>query len=354
MAVAGSRRVPFSRLGIKALYQRSGGIPRLINSICDMALVYGFADEKPLIGEDLVFRVVSDRQLSGIAPFAQSVPVDDPTVRAEIMKLTNLSATESEAAPPAEPVMRKTEPLEMAPPRRVAEVPAPEVRAPEVRAPRAREAGAREVRAAEVRASEVRAAEVRAPQVRAVDPVHEPVNVASKRLNNTAPLVARPAPSTEADIQQVLLKETPHRETHIPETPSREMPAKSPAREGGRGNPYFFRDVDDEEDEELLLTTEMNDSSLNAHDVSHAAAPRANNFVASQQREEPYLEIPRVSSSAPNHERSTEESPTPIVDPMPWPSVNDRRLSAPIPAKEHGTGTPPRRSWWRRSIGHNS
>jgi type II secretory pathway predicted ATPase ExeA len=352
--IAGADRPLFTELAMGAVQYFSGGIPRLINSICDMALVYGFADEKPLIGEDLVFRVVSDRQLSGIAPFAQSVPVDDPTVRAEIMKLTNLSATESEAAPPAEPVMRKTEPLEMAPPRRVAEVPAPEVRAPEVRAPRAREAGAREVRAAEVRASEVRAAEVRAPQVRAVDPVHEPVNVASKRLNNTAPLVARPAPSTEADIQQVLLKETPHRETHIPETPSREMPAKSPAREGGRGNPYFFRDVDDEEDEELLLTTEMNDSSLNAHDVSHAAAARANNFVASQEREEPYLEMPRVSSSAPNHERSTEESPRPIVDPMPWPSVNDRRLSAPIPAKEHGTGTPPRRSWWRRSIGHNS
>jgi len=246
----------------------------------------------------------------------------------------------------------------MVPPGRVGEVPAPEVRAPEVRAPevrapRAREVRAPEVREAEVRASEVRAAEVRAPQVRAVDPVHEPVSAASKRLNNKAPLVARQTQSTEEDIQQVLLKETPQRETHIQETRSHEMLLNGPAREGGRGNPYFFRDVDDEEEEELLLTTEMNDSSLNAHDASPAAS-RANNFVASQEREEPYLEVPRVSSSAPNQERSTEESPRHIVDPMPWPSVNDRRLSAPIPAKEHGTGTQPRRSWWRRSIGHNS
>src|SRR5690349_21564101 len=103
--IAGADRPLFTELAMGAVQYFSGGIPRLINSICDMALVYGFADEKPVIGEDLVFRVVSDRQLSGIAPFAQSVPVDDPTVRAEIMKLTNLgAATAPEAAASAQTV----------------------------------------------------------------------------------------------------------------------------------------------------------------------------------------------------------------------------------------------------------
>jgi hypothetical protein len=156
----------------------------------------------------------------------------------------------------------------------------------------------------------------------------------------------------------VPFKETPVRETHIRETPVREKSS----REGGRGNPYFFRDVDDDE-EELLLTTEMNDSSLNAHNLA-VPAQRAGSFVSSQEREEPYLEPPRMAAPpsgnsdnvepAPNQTHVAEESQRSIVDPMPWPSVNDRRLGAPIPAKEHGTGTLPRRSWWRRSIGHNS
>jgi hypothetical protein len=129
-----------------------------------------------------------------------------------------------------------------------------------------------------------------------------------------------------------------------------------------RANPYFFRDQED--DEELLLTVEMNDSSANAHrpvpTVQHAAVT-----VSSQGSNSPYLgptrnsdTNPATAQHAPNPEHAAEASPETIVEsmvePRPWPSINERRLGAPIPAREHGTGTPPRRSWWRRSIGHNS
>src|SRR4051812_36380750 len=117
--VAGSERPLFTEMAMGAVQYFSGGIPRLINSICDMSLVYGFADEQPLIGEDLVFRVVSDRQLSGIAPFAQSVPVDDPSVRAEIMKLANLVAPTDEISAPA---------VETAPAKEKASAPSAEIR----------------------------------------------------------------------------------------------------------------------------------------------------------------------------------------------------------------------------------
>lgn len=68
MAVAGSRKLPFSRLGLKALYQRSGGVPRLINVIGDRALMAGYARETDSIGERLV-DLAADETLPGHARY---------------------------------------------------------------------------------------------------------------------------------------------------------------------------------------------------------------------------------------------------------------------------------------------
>jgi general secretion pathway protein A len=68
MAVAGCVRLPFSRLGLRALYQRSAGVPRLINVIADRALMAGFAREQASIGERLVDRA-ADEALPGHARY---------------------------------------------------------------------------------------------------------------------------------------------------------------------------------------------------------------------------------------------------------------------------------------------
>ncbi|MEO8802734.1 MAG: AAA family ATPase [Rudaea sp.] len=68
LAVAGCAHVPFSRLGMRALYQRSGGIPRLINIIADRALMAGFAREQQSLGERLVDRA-ADETLPGHARY---------------------------------------------------------------------------------------------------------------------------------------------------------------------------------------------------------------------------------------------------------------------------------------------
>jgi general secretion pathway protein A len=68
MAVAGCQHVPFSRLGMRALFQRSGGIPRLINVIADRALMAGYAREQQSIGERLVDRS-ADETLPGHARY---------------------------------------------------------------------------------------------------------------------------------------------------------------------------------------------------------------------------------------------------------------------------------------------
>lgn len=60
LAVAGCTRMPFTRLGLKALYRRSGGVPRLVNVIADRALMAGFAQDGHSLGERLVERAANE------------------------------------------------------------------------------------------------------------------------------------------------------------------------------------------------------------------------------------------------------------------------------------------------------
>lgn len=62
LRTAGAKRAIFDRLAIGAIYYFSGGVPRLINSICDMALVYGFAQGEHNIDIDTILSVVKDRE----------------------------------------------------------------------------------------------------------------------------------------------------------------------------------------------------------------------------------------------------------------------------------------------------
>jgi general secretion pathway protein A len=68
LAVAGAARSPFSRLGLRALYRRSGGVPRVVNVIADRALMAGFAREQDSLGEQLVDRA-ADETLPGNARY---------------------------------------------------------------------------------------------------------------------------------------------------------------------------------------------------------------------------------------------------------------------------------------------
>ena len=60
LAVAGSTRFPFTRLAVRRLHQHSGGVPRLINTIADRALVAGYVAEQAQVGERLVDRAASE------------------------------------------------------------------------------------------------------------------------------------------------------------------------------------------------------------------------------------------------------------------------------------------------------
>jgi len=56
----------FDNEAIDAIYENSGGIPRLINILCDTALVYGFADGLKVIDKSVLENVIEERESSGI------------------------------------------------------------------------------------------------------------------------------------------------------------------------------------------------------------------------------------------------------------------------------------------------
>ena len=62
LKVAGGDRDFFDEMACAAVHYFSEGIPRLINILCDSALVYGFAEEKLCLDFDTVLSVVEDRK----------------------------------------------------------------------------------------------------------------------------------------------------------------------------------------------------------------------------------------------------------------------------------------------------
>lgn len=69
--VVGGNPDIFSASACEAVYRYSGGIPRLINLLCDTALVYGYAEQALQIDEKLVNDVAHDKQQSRIVPLRQ-------------------------------------------------------------------------------------------------------------------------------------------------------------------------------------------------------------------------------------------------------------------------------------------
>lgn len=64
MMVAGAQRSPFSRSALRALYQRSAGVPRLINIIADRALAGAYARESSRVTARLVHAAADEVQPS--------------------------------------------------------------------------------------------------------------------------------------------------------------------------------------------------------------------------------------------------------------------------------------------------
>ena len=60
LEVAGQSREIFTEASSRAIYTVSGGVPRLINNICDLALLTGFINGSTMIDESIVTQVERD------------------------------------------------------------------------------------------------------------------------------------------------------------------------------------------------------------------------------------------------------------------------------------------------------
>ena len=92
--VAGGDPALFDAESCECIYQRSRGVPRLINSLCDTALEYGYEEKRESIDGALVREILNDSangQLLGLAePYY--VPKEGQTIHAErALRLANVA-----------------------------------------------------------------------------------------------------------------------------------------------------------------------------------------------------------------------------------------------------------------------
>jgi general secretion pathway protein A len=69
LTVAGGDPNLFDDAACAAVHYFSGGVPRLINLLCDLSLVYGFSVDQKMIDFDTVCDAAQDRGRSGLSPF---------------------------------------------------------------------------------------------------------------------------------------------------------------------------------------------------------------------------------------------------------------------------------------------
>jgi type II secretory pathway predicted ATPase ExeA len=74
LSVVGGNSEIFNDRACAAVYYFTGGVPRLINLLCDQALMYGFSDDQAVITPELVQEVVADRSDGGLSPFRDIPP----------------------------------------------------------------------------------------------------------------------------------------------------------------------------------------------------------------------------------------------------------------------------------------
>ncbi len=60
LAVAGVSRILFNRSAVKTIYSLSGGIPRLVNVLCDRALLGAYATGQPLVNKKIVIKAAAE------------------------------------------------------------------------------------------------------------------------------------------------------------------------------------------------------------------------------------------------------------------------------------------------------
>ncbi len=86
LRIAGGSANLFDKYAIAVIFYYSQGVPRLINTLCDFALVYGFAEEAESIDLALMLDVIKDKIKGGIYPVPEHENKETQKIRELIYK----------------------------------------------------------------------------------------------------------------------------------------------------------------------------------------------------------------------------------------------------------------------------
>lgn len=74
--VAGGHSGLFDPEALHLIHACTGGVPRLINTVCDTALVYAFSEQRPIVEPDIIEQLIQDRAASGLLQLKGTHQVD--------------------------------------------------------------------------------------------------------------------------------------------------------------------------------------------------------------------------------------------------------------------------------------
>ncbi|MBA2486340.1 MAG: AAA family ATPase, partial [Nitrospira sp.] len=90
LRVAGREEPLFTYHAVRMIHRLTGGIPRLINQVCDTALTYGFAEEASFLSTKIVAQAAKDRSKGGILPLTDADSFTAMTAEQEEAEQTQL------------------------------------------------------------------------------------------------------------------------------------------------------------------------------------------------------------------------------------------------------------------------
>lgn len=73
---AGAGREVFDADAVALIHSQARGVPRLINQLCDLALVYGYAEGEPVVTAATVRRALADREAAEALPVFGAAALD--------------------------------------------------------------------------------------------------------------------------------------------------------------------------------------------------------------------------------------------------------------------------------------
>jgi general secretion pathway protein A len=133
LKVAGAPRLDiFDDGAIAAVARYSIGVPRLINTLCEIGLVYGFAEELPVIGKDIIEGIIEERDATGfyaLGAAASEAEVTPANIASAAVfldnKIKSLDSKIDEIKSALSATLRKPAPVQAPPPPAEPRIPPP-------------------------------------------------------------------------------------------------------------------------------------------------------------------------------------------------------------------------------------